>query len=119
MDNTTVVFQKDGEGNITGGGFSMENLFTSVPTIRVSGGGTSEDKLTNYFTSYAVPFGLATTSKGGFRKDSYQQEKSVKVMAQELHEKLLDLVREKKAKSEKSRKNRKALQKGKTKKSYE
>lgn len=107
-----LLFNKSPDGNIFAGGFSIKSL--GVPSIISQSGGGTED----FSQTYAVPFGLVTTNFKPFHFQSGGGSDSNEVIADDLHKKLLELVREKRAKQSKTKKNHKS-KKNITKRTYE
>ncbi len=106
-----LLFNNSPNGEIFAGGFSIKSL--GIPSVMTQSGGGTED----FSQTYAVPFGLVTTNFKPFQFQAGGSNTS-EVIADDLHKKLLELVREKRAKQSKTKKNHKS-KKNTTKKTYE
>ena len=127
---------------------------SNLPTVVLQGGGSSQQDQPfseSFYESYALPFGLWVSNsfkshviRGGTESAEKEEEEEAKdtegaeereetktskvqkndILAEDLHEKLLELVREKRIKKGNTKKNKKLLakpksEKAKTKKNYD
>lgn len=114
------VFSLDHENKIYGGGFTLDSLKSApnFPTLQVGGSDkTNANQFINLFSSYAIPLGLLSSNAG--KQCQYGGKKEDTLLPDQLHAKLLELVKEKRVKKEKTKKVERKGKNNKTKKNFD
>jgi hypothetical protein len=116
-----LVFDKKGDKSIFGGGFSVQSIMMKggiSPIMTLNGniqnGGSKENKVSDLFDGLAVPAYAYHNNYGGSKSKnssykSFNEEDSDEddVIDDELHDKLLGLVKEHESRFEKKKRTRK------------
>ena len=115
IEPNELIFYNDNENGIHSGGFSVNSLFmkagmSPIMTLNHNKSGGSDEQVSDLFNDLVVP-NWAFFSTGG-KKENIIDENDTDdddVIDEDLHEKLLDLVREEKSKNETKHKNTKKV----------